>query len=689
MVISSLGCSISICIDIVSSVIIFLYNTLMIHLQPLQLEGISTRGDSEDEIASYIQADDGFVRNRVSQSYSDSLDMRQSQIEKELMEAKVIIEAMEAEQFHLIKELQHTQEENYGLKEMLKKTDYVKGQPPHQHSNKSLGLVAIEKKSMVGMMESEDGERKTMKDRLDRILHELEEVKSRNNQYEQERASQQSRQEQVELVFEQVESETSRTILQLQEEVATLQLELHDKLTVASNENLRLREALEAQQVEMRILGADWEKATLELTNFLLDGSRSLEDVSRQIASIAGLFPQANACIGENVEKAAVTCIEKEERILLLQRSLEDAQNTVFEMDQKLSSLKGATIALSEFQHLTSEGISRETFDSNMQLQEKISVIRMQKDQIAEAENRAYAAFLVIKWLSDHHEVVQRKGITERVGPSTLVCSTENISQGIPKMKADVDALSAEQLAQIKMASPGASESKKAFDECNGETEIFILAPQAVASNKYGLCSDLICGMKREASDMSTEFGELRNHGVVTSLSWKDRSFLKIENGSQVLHQIKDDLREINCRLTAIKSCLDMKFGCKSVDEWSSSCYTSGSDSENIATECESSDLENACSSMSEPVRQLKGSELPSQIYSESHNSETGLIKPLHIPCCNNSRVCLRKELDNAFIMFYKQYVRLSTIFSGVVKGSSPFCSGNSFRLVSLCRIYP
>lgn len=671
----------------------------MIWLPPLQLDGISVRVDSEDEMASYTEASDGSVPKKASPSYSNSLDMRWSQIERELMEAKDIIEVMEAEQFHLIKELQHTKEENDRFKEMLEKTDLLEGQSQHQNGHESLKLVEVEKKSMGITKKSEDRERKAMEDRLCRILHELEEVKSLNSQYEQERTSQLSHQEQVELVFEQVEMETTRTILQLQEEVATLQLELHDKLTATNNENMRLREAIEAHQEEMRIFSADWENATLELTNFLLDGSRSLKDVSRHIASIAASFPQANACIGEYVEKAAITCIEKEERILLLQRSLEEAQKTVFEMHEKLNSLKDATIAVSDFQHLISEEIDRETIASNMHLQEKINIKKMKEDRIAEAEKRVYAAFLVIKWLSDHHGVVQRKsteGVTERVGPTPLVSSSENRSQRIPLVEADVDALSVEQLAQVKITNLGASRSKTAVDECFGGTEVFISAPEAVASNEFDACGHLIQGIKRETSDISLHFEELRrNHSVVTSLPWKDCSFLKVGNGSKVLRQIKDELKEANCQLNAIKSCIDMKLGCKSVDEdfidpyeWSDSCYTSGSDSDNIVTKCELSNLGNTCSSMSESVKQLKDSEHPSQSYLESQNSVTGLIKPLQSAFCTNTTASLRKELQDALNMFYKQYVRLSAILSGPDKESSPFCKGNIFQAVSLCIDY-
>ncbi|OWM87999.1 hypothetical protein CDL15_Pgr016571 [Punica granatum] len=649
-----------------------------------QLEVISIRSNSEDEMASYTQGDDSSEQNRVSQSYSSSLDMRYSQIEKELMDAKDFIEAMEAEEFRLNKELQRTQEENERFKAMLEKIDHLDGRPSHEPGNKSLDLVALGNKSTGIMGESEERERMAMKARLDRIVHELEEVTSLNNQYEQERASQLSHQKQVELVCEQVEMETTRTIVQLQEEVATLQLELHDKLSATTNENWRLREAIAAQQEEMRMLSADWENATLELTNFLLDGSRSLRDVSRHIASIAGSFPQANASIGIYVEKAAITCIEKEETIVLLQRSLEDAQKTVLEMEQKLGSLKGATIALSEFQHLTSEESTEETLDLNIQLQENKSTIKMLEDRAAEAERHIYAAFLVVKWLSDHYGIAQRnsiKGDTERGSLSKVVCSYENRNHRIPQMKDDSDSLAVEQLAQAKMARPGASRSKEASEECYGGREIFISAPQTDTPDEFDECGSLVRNMEREASDKGLQLKKLRrNRGAVESFSRDDCSFLKIENESHVLHQIKDELRETNHRLNAIKGCIDMTFGCKSMDEdlvdpyeLSGSYSMSASDSDNIAMECESSSSDDACSSNSESVKQLKHSELQSQRYSQSDNSQMQPDKSSQSPFCTDTIVSLRKELGNAFDSFNKQYVRLAAIFNGIVKGGSPF----------------
>ncbi|GKC38492.1 hypothetical protein Tco_1050876 [Tanacetum coccineum] len=79
--------------------------------------------------------------------------------------------------------------------------------------------------------------------------------------------------DQVELVHEEVENEAPKAILQLQEELASLQVKYHRRLCTMSEENNKLKIIVANKEDEMYTLHRDWEKATLELTIFLLDGS--------------------------------------------------------------------------------------------------------------------------------------------------------------------------------------------------------------------------------------------------------------------------------------------------------------------------------------------------------------------------------------------------------------------------------
>lgn len=155
-----------------------------------------------------------------------------------------------------------------------------------------------------------------------------------------------SQEHQTELIREEVEIETTKMILHMQEEIVAMKSELQDKICLMADEKMSLKNSLAAKEEEVKVLCMEWERATLELTTFLIDGSKSLRDASSQIENIAFLFPDVNACIGEHVEKAAKICVEKEATILLLKRSLEDAQRGIWQMDKKLNSLRGATMAL-------------------------------------------------------------------------------------------------------------------------------------------------------------------------------------------------------------------------------------------------------------------------------------------------------------------------------------------------------
>ncbi|CAN1806259.1 Kinesin-like protein KIN-12C [Linum perenne] len=183
----------------------------------------------------------------------------------------------------------------------------------------------------------------TLQVNLEKLRENLKDVVSANCRYQEDQASQLSKQQHVELISEQVEIETARTIINLQTEVDALQSEFSERLSCLTEENTRLENALAAKEDEIRAVIEEWELSTLELTNFLVKGSKSLKDASGQVETIAHSFPQVNEWISEHVERAARICIEKDETILHLQRSLEDAQKMVVDMELKLNSLKEAT----------------------------------------------------------------------------------------------------------------------------------------------------------------------------------------------------------------------------------------------------------------------------------------------------------------------------------------------------------
>ncbi|EOA29710.1 hypothetical protein CARUB_v10012795mg [Capsella rubella] len=277
------------------------------------------------------------------------------------------------------------------------------------------------------LVKTDEGiDRSILQFKLGKLMKDLEEARTLNCQYEKEHKSQLSQQEDIDVVREQVETETARTILELQEEVIALQSEFQRRICNLTEENQSMKDTITAREAEIRALNQDWEKATLELTNFIVDGSKSIKNASTQIESIICSFPQVNAWIGDYVEKAAKSCIKKEETILLLQKSLEDARILVAEMNLKLNSLKGATIALNEFQLSGNAATTEEAFRWNNEIDRKSnevdtleSDLKAKQYSILKTERHAEAAFAVTEWLSDSRnqhqllEIVQDQSVNE------------------------------------------------------------------------------------------------------------------------------------------------------------------------------------------------------------------------------------------------------------------------------------
>lgn len=284
-------------------------------------------------------ADDEIPCGNCDLIRGDAVDNQSTKLTKELQDAKLLINAMETQQLHLIGKLESPRllineraltkpqilgDDNSGLN--------VEGKFNREpvHANQQDTLIT------------------SLQNKLNVMSKELEHTIQSHSQYQENNKSELFQRNHVDRdkVLEQVEIETAETILHLQEEVATLQSELQDRLSCMAHENMDLRNKLAAKDFEMKELTMKWEKATLELTSFLIDGCQSLTDVSAQIEEIAYSFPQIDGWINAQVMKAAKVCIKKEETLLSLQRSLEDAQLFLLEIEMKISSLKGASLAL-------------------------------------------------------------------------------------------------------------------------------------------------------------------------------------------------------------------------------------------------------------------------------------------------------------------------------------------------------
>ncbi|XP_059280862.1 kinesin-like protein KIN-12C isoform X1 [Lycium ferocissimum] len=331
------------------------------------VETMSIEADKAKRTRHDLPAGGESKSKEVQDAYGASISQHKD-IMKQLIEARSLMEAMEQEQVQLIEELEFMREENQRLSKQMRDTERAGIQHmPIPDTHESRG----------SLFETQDGNGDlcmvALQAKLEKMSKDLEEARLLNSQYLEDHALKLSQEHQTELVREEVEIETSKTILHTQEEIVAMKSELQEKLCLMADENMSLKNSLAAKEEEIKVLRMEWERATLELTNFLIDGSKSLRDASSQIENIACSFPDVNACIGEHVERAAKICIEKEETILLLKRSLEEAQRGVLQMDEKLNSLRGATMAFTQAQQLDNEASNKEAIQLVSSLDDQIN----------------------------------------------------------------------------------------------------------------------------------------------------------------------------------------------------------------------------------------------------------------------------------------------------------------------------
>ncbi|PIA37973.1 hypothetical protein AQUCO_02900076v1 [Aquilegia coerulea] len=326
------------------------------------VEIISVRNESEDEIASYNKENQVFHMEN-NQKMDDNFSFQPKDLQKELWDAKCMIEAMECEQLLLIDEINILQKKNLQYVELLGKKD------PEDQLQETSNRGPQDTYLLKDV--NADIARSSLTSKLEGLNRDLDQARILNKRYLDDQESQSFHQNEFEQVCQQVEVETANTILLLQEELTKFQ----ENILFLSKENLRLRNIIETKDDEFRMSSQKWEKALLELTSFLVDGFRSLEDASEHIGSIANSFPEQKGSISDQVERAANSFLEKERTIVKLQKSLEDAQQLSQEMLSKLSSLKGATIAITEIQQLETDDSSREVIKLHTLLSEKMAKI--------------------------------------------------------------------------------------------------------------------------------------------------------------------------------------------------------------------------------------------------------------------------------------------------------------------------
>ncbi|XP_058076722.1 kinesin-like protein KIN-12F isoform X2 [Magnolia sinica] len=547
------------------------------------VELIPVRTEPEDGAASFGQEKDKLTQIENDQHTGDIETLQSRDAQKELMDARYLAEALESQQVQLIEELDNLRQENSRYLELLRNKDHavslpmvslqIHGELSERHE-KSLDLGH---QDANWMMECGGITKSALQEKLERMKRDLEEARMLNCQYQYDQSSQLSHQHDIEQVREEVEVETAKAILYLQEELATLHREvdsrnesessairhswclktenqeLQGRLCIMTQENIKLKNAIAARDNEISALTKEWEKAMFDLTSFLVDGCQSLEDASDQIGSIVNSFSHRKFLIGEKVERAMKVFIKKEKIILDLQKRLEDAQKLGLEMKQKLSSLKGATLAISEVQQLESDENAKEAIQLRMLLNEKMSTIynlesklKNKEDQIIEAEKRANAAFLTVKRL--HEMTIANSDRAQDI-------NADPNGQALGEIR-----------VQVEMARQRVLDSENAIYASFMDTEKYLSALLSDILDTSSAVRQMVQDLTNEVCAMKKKFMELKEgSSKFSDFSVDFPSFEASESSNPeiqyaLMQFIRNELAKTNAKLDALKTGIDTLF---------------------------------------------------------------------------------------------------------------------------------
>ncbi|KAF5198808.1 Kinesin-like protein kin-12f, partial [Thalictrum thalictroides] len=295
------------------------------------------------------------------------------------------------------------------------------------------------------LKEHSGGKDSTLQFKLKRMQDSLEMAKRMNESYQNNQVSETSNEEERDKVRKQAEAETADVIICFQEELLTLQqqvevynrkeLETQDsllflenelkdmkeKLSLMTRDNKRLNEVVQEKDEELKSLSEEWETLACEIEEVIADGHRSLEVASDQVELVTNSF-SSRTWVCQQVGKIISNASEKDLIIDELQKSLEEAQNIRIDMDWKLSSLRGAALAITEVQQQENSGKEKEILHLTAKLSEKSSIItaleeriKIREDQVSRAEKCATVAFVIVSRLSeitsDFYDVSEQKDI--------------------------------------------------------------------------------------------------------------------------------------------------------------------------------------------------------------------------------------------------------------------------------------
>ncbi|KAL0914631.1 hypothetical protein M5K25_014994 [Dendrobium thyrsiflorum] len=436
-----------------------------------------------------------------------------------LKEARSVIEALESQQILSINELEELRENNNQLTEGLKKQ---KQQISTMRNHLALRIDVGNRKSIAPLQE-----------KLKRVQTSLEKAWNLNKRYQSDQASHTSNEREMDEVRRQVEAETAEVIVCLQEELATLnqlvddcnknellakqrlmdlenyRKEQDDKIYCLTLENTKLAKfAEEKEQNAISIMG-HWEELAFEISDLLENGNAQLDNATYEAASISDICSH-KSWICEQFGKIFRGISKRDSLIEELQKNLQDACNVKHDMESKLRSLRGATLAITEAQQKENCNKESRILHLTSLLAEKTSIISELEKKVEETEKK-----------------VRKVEICAAIFFST-------INKLYEKNKVHLQALDEANLKLI-------------------ESEKLILQKDAIIQEGKGY-QDLRAQLEQNyQQDNSLEV----QHDMYLDTNWKNEEGNIITPGTScVLVEAKMKLKEFHMRMSALKSCM-------------------------------------------------------------------------------------------------------------------------------------
>ncbi|XP_015163781.1 phragmoplast orienting kinesin 2 isoform X1 [Solanum tuberosum] len=347
-------------------------------------------------------------------------------VHAELGEAKSIIEALESQHLLAITEVDDLRNSNSRYAEVVRKLELeissLKEKMFHQGSRDL---------SSSKLLESDDS---PLQAKLKKMHDSLEKAKMLNRRYQNDSEFHVSNEEAMDEISRQAEAETAEVIVCLQEELLLLQQEVENsslkemesrkrlaeletevknleaKLSLMTEENLKLGESVYDKEKELINMSEEWEQVNNEIEAIVCGGHEALKDACEQLDFISSTFPDKRSRISEQFGRMTKYIVEKELFIEELNQSLENALNRRNDMESMLRSLRGAALVMTEAHQLDCHEKDAELFSLTSQLSSKAHVIselenkiKHGEDQLRKVSSSATVAFLVVNWLSEQN----------------------------------------------------------------------------------------------------------------------------------------------------------------------------------------------------------------------------------------------------------------------------------------------